>query len=129
MVRTRARIAPTPPVGYMPEWLLHVLMMVVADYSCGGPQVNPAVTASLLACGGFGLTSASAAYNMLAQLGGGIVGWWLLLASGETFLPGDVGGPAPNPRLPWSYLAACEALGCWTLLGSVYCASHQRVRS
>lgn len=109
------------PLGEKTEWILHACMIAVADYSCGGPNVNPAVTVGLWAAGGFGLSKALIFSMILAQVGGGIVGWRLLLAGDDGIvLPGHVGGPSPNLRLPWEYLALCEALSCWTLTGAVF---------
>lgn len=106
--------------GYKAEWIMHWIMMAVADFSCGGPQANPAVTLSLLVCGGFGLTPMLSVTNVFAQVGGALVGWILLLAGGE-MMHGQVGGPSPETKLPWKYLFLCEAFGCWTLLAAVYC--------
>mmetsp|Transcript_16801 Transcript_16801/g.67795 ORF Transcript_16801/g.67795 Transcript_16801/m.67795 type:complete len:358 (+) Transcript_16801:232-1305(+) len=110
-------------LGPLYEWTAHWALMAFADYACGGPQVNPAVTTALWAAGGFGIDAGTALVNILAQCGGGIVGWRFLLWLDNTHavFPSAVGGPAPNDRLPWTYLAVCEAVACWTLLAGVFC--------
>ena len=51
------------------EWTFHFLGVIVADRSCGGPHVNPAVTAAMLSLGKVGLDEALV--NVAAQLTGG----------------------------------------------------------
>ena len=57
--------------------------------------------------------------RIAAQLGGGVVGWRLLLAAGA-YMPGDVGGPAPDARLPLYYVFLSECLGGAALCGAVW---------
>mmetsp|Transcript_22670 Transcript_22670/g.68030 ORF Transcript_22670/g.68030 Transcript_22670/m.68030 type:complete len:345 (-) Transcript_22670:63-1097(-) len=112
--------SPGALVGHAGEWaeyLLHYGMMVLADYSCGGPHVNPCVTVTMLV-GGDG-APVDALARVLAQLGGGVVGWRLLLGAGA-FMRGDVGGPAPDDLLPNFYVYWSEFLGAFALTAAVW---------
>ena len=114
--------SPGPAVGhlgYRAEWTLHWAMMALADYSCGGPQVNPAVTVALYAAGGFGFTPTLVLTNVCAQVAGGILGWLFLYETSGLF-PSAVGGPLPDSRLPSGYLLSAEALACFILLAGVF---------
>mmetsp|Transcript_3756 Transcript_3756/g.12238 ORF Transcript_3756/g.12238 Transcript_3756/m.12238 type:complete len:404 (-) Transcript_3756:626-1837(-) len=114
--------SPGPAVGYLGfkvEWIVHWMMMALADYSCGGPQVNPAVTCALYASGGFGFTPVMVLTNVCAQVAGGVLGWLSLYGSSSLFHD-DVGGPSPDERLPTSHLFCSEFLACFILLAGVF---------
>jgi len=66
------------------------------------------------------------ASRVLAQLGGGVVGWRLLLAAGA-YMPGEVGGPAPDARLPLYYVFLSECLGGAALCGAVWAFATTKV--
>ena len=107
-------------LGTKIEWLSHWALMALADYSCGGPQVNPAVTLALFVAGGFGLTKTLVFVNLSAQLGGAIAGWLALRFFAKIALTGAVGGPSPDTRLPSSYLITSEFVACFTLVAAVF---------
>mmetsp|Transcript_3962 Transcript_3962/g.12311 ORF Transcript_3962/g.12311 Transcript_3962/m.12311 type:complete len:359 (-) Transcript_3962:301-1377(-) len=119
-VMVAATCSPGPAVGHLGavvEWPFHWLMMALADYGCGGPQVNPAITTALWINGFFSKTIALT--NIMAQIGGGIVGWLALYGLGS-FAPNAVGGPSPDARLPYSYLFSSEFVACFVLAAAVF---------
>mmetsp|Transcript_2477 Transcript_2477/g.3246 ORF Transcript_2477/g.3246 Transcript_2477/m.3246 type:complete len:361 (+) Transcript_2477:95-1177(+) len=120
-----ATCSPGPALGHLGrafEWTTHWAMMALADYSTGGPQVNPAVTIGLMTHGGFGISPKLAFTNFCAQTAGGAIGWLILACSGPYIFPNPVGGPGPiESQLPASFLMICEGLACWTLMAAVFC--------
>lgn len=105
-------------LGRTYEWPAHFVAMVVADWACGGPHVNPCVTLAFLV--GDGGRWADAAVRALAQTGGAVVGWRVLLGAGPRLLAGAVGGPAPDPDVGVAALAWSEALGSFALVAAVW---------
>jgi len=105
-------------LGKAYEYAAHFALMMVADYSCDGPHVNPLVTTTQCVAKPE-QTWTDGLTRIAAQLGGGVVGWRLLLAAGA-YMPGDVGGPAPDARLPLYYVFLSECLGGAALCGAVW---------
>ena len=104
-------------LGEYYEWGCHLGMMILADYSCGGPQVNPVITTSMLVAKDGSV--AEALCRILAQVGGGVVGWRLLFG-GEAYMVGAVGGPSLDAHLPLFYVYWSEFLGAYALAAAVY---------
>ena len=104
-------------LGRAYEYGAHWVAMVAADYSCGGPQVNPVITVAMLVARGG--SAVEALVRIMAQVGGGVVGWRLLFG-GERFLTGAVGGPAPDAHLPLFYVFWSECLGACALALAVF---------
>lgn len=58
------------------DWLFHWAGVVIADYLCGGPQVNPGVASSMLALGK--IDYPMFACHVAAQVLGAVIGFKLL---------------------------------------------------
>jgi len=62
--------SPGALIGHAGEWaeyLLHYGMMVLADYSCGGPHVNPCVTVAIGVRGPFGRSKCRPGRHMVDE--------------------------------------------------------------
>lgn len=97
------------------EWFAHYVLAVVADYACGGPHANPCVTVALYV-GGRGGSLAEGCARVLAQVGGAVVGWRVLLgAAPRLFAVAAVAGPTIDADVPLAYAVGCEGLGAFAL--------------
>ena len=70
---------PGPFLGHLPgyeEWIAHALGILVADYTCGGPHVNPSVTFAMWAWRK--LSFSEAVLRIGAQMAGGSLAFPLL---------------------------------------------------
>mmetsp|Transcript_3000 Transcript_3000/g.6054 ORF Transcript_3000/g.6054 Transcript_3000/m.6054 type:complete len:219 (-) Transcript_3000:362-1018(-) len=76
---------------WMRDWAFHTIGVVVADWSCGGPHVNPGVTACMWSLGKCG--TLQAAVHVGAQLAGGLVAFPLLQLISDLTGQTRLGGP------------------------------------
>ncbi|KAH8045010.1 hypothetical protein JL722_14407 [Aureococcus anophagefferens] len=103
-------------LGRAYEYGAHWVAMVAADYSCGGPQVNPVITVAMLVARGG--SAVEALVRIMAQVGAASSAGGS--SSGESFLTGAVGGPAPDAHLPLFYVFWSECLGACALALAVF---------
>lgn len=83
--------------GIKVDWLWHWAGVVIADWSCGGPQVNPSVAWSMLALGK--INYSQFVVHVSAQLLGGIVAFPLLQNFAKMMGWNPLGGPAVTPSI------------------------------
>ena len=114
--------SPGPFVGHRGkpvEWLAHMVGVMLADWSCGGPHVNPGVTAAMYAWGK--LDAAQALVHVAGQVAGGIIAFPALNGLGELY-GAKIGGPefVTGGAMPTSEAAINEFLGTFALLMLVF---------
>lgn len=99
------------------EWLAHVAGVIVADYLCGGPQVNPAVTIAMF------VWRKISGYQVLlyiaAQMAGGIVAF-PLLQSISTPYKAVIGGPEVGPEVTVGQGMFNEGVAMFLLMLGIY---------
>ena len=72
------------------EWALHLLGVMIADYTCGGPHVNPGVTTAMWVWNKLKFKQAFVHY--CGQLAGGVIAFPALNGLGE-YYGAKIGGP------------------------------------
>ena len=75
-------------------WTAHAIGVIAADYFCGGPNVNPAVTMSMWCLGKCSYTEAYV--RVAAQMGGGLIAFPLYQALSDYLNITPFGGPEFN---------------------------------
>ena len=110
--------SPGPFVGHRgkpAEWFAHMVGVMLADWSCGGPHVNPGVTAAMYTWGK--LDAAQALVHVAGQVAGGVVAFPALNGLGELY-DAKIGGPefVTGGAMPTSEAAINEFLGTFALL-------------
>eukprot|EP00621_Florenciella_sp_RCC1693_P004824 CAMPEP_0182530238 /NCGR_PEP_ID=MMETSP1323-20130603/5762_1 /TAXON_ID=236787 /ORGANISM="Florenciella parvula, Strain RCC1693" /LENGTH=421 /DNA_ID=CAMNT_0024739527 /DNA_START=21 /DNA_END=1286 /DNA_ORIENTATION=- len=122
---------PGPYFGHLKgyeEWLAHMAGVIVADYLCGGPHVNPAVTTAMFVWRKISLLQWIV--YVAAQVAGGIVAFPFVQALSTPYGV-TIGGPGIAPGTTfedavWSEGAATFVLlmgifiFCTTWIGQIY---------
>jgi len=104
--------------GVTTEWMLHALGVMIADWTCGGPHVNPCVTAAIWAWGKISVTQSIV--HIGGQMAGGILAFPALQGV-STLFDVTIGGPQFDPSAVGTNAAMWnEFSGCFLLLLVVF---------
>lgn len=111
---------PGPFLGHLggwEEWTAHFGGILLADYTCGGPHVNPAVSFAFFVWRKLSL--AQVAVLWAAQMAGGVLAFPLLQACSSPYGV-QIGGPSVASGVSLEQAMWGEFLGTFLLLAAVF---------
>jgi glycerol uptake facilitator-like aquaporin len=104
-------------LGGWEEWIGHFCGILLADYVCGGPHVNPAVSFAFFVWRKLSFAQVCVLWS--AQMAGGIVAFPLLQAVSTPYGV-QIGGPMVRSGTPLVDAMWAEFIGTFLLLAAVY---------